>query len=428
MTTVHAGQLTVAADGGATRAADEEVYLARQPILDVKGSVFGFELLYRGSADADTCVMRDDQATARVLIDALLSLGFETLTDGRPAFINFTRATLLSDVAMQVPPSQLAVEVIETVDVDADVIDACRRLHERGYAVGLDDFVPGSASELLLPYVSFIKMDVLQTPRAVLADVAERFRTRGIRMIAEKVETLDVQRDVRGLGYGLFQGYYFCRPSGVSTRPVSPQQHTYLRLLGALSREDLTVAELEDLVKSDVSLAFRVLRAVNSPALGLCREVTSLRQALVLLGRERVRQWASVWTMAGLSSNLDEQLLTTALIRARCCEAVGGQVVGANAGGEYFLLGLCSLLDAVMKRPMSDVLDGVPLPKTIRDALLGTPNQAKLILDAVLAYARGDWNSTTTLARQANVSLSTLGRAYADALRWSRGVQALDGQ
>lgn len=419
--------MTTATGTRTSRAAEDAVYLARQPILDARGSVFGFELLYRADAEAVECLSPDDQATARVLIDALLSLGFDNLTDGRPAFINFTRSTLLSDVAMQVPPSQLAVEVIETVDIDADVVNACRRLHQRGYLVGLDDFVPGSPAEELLPFVSFIKMDVLQSSPEVLAEMANRFRPRGIRMIAEKVETREMQQEVRGLGYQLFQGYYFCRPSGVSATPVSPQQQTYLRLLGALSREDLTVTELEDLVKSDVSLALRVLRAVNSPALGLCREITSLRQALVLLGRERIRQWASVWTLAGLSSNLDEQILSTALIRARCCEAVGTQLVGAQASGEYFLLGLCSLLDAVLRRPIADVLNGVPLPGPIRDALLGTTNQPRLVLDAVTAYARGDWNSTTLLARKANVSLSVLGRAYADALRWSRALNGAAG-
>ncbi len=419
---MHTASVTAAASASPV---EDAVYLARQPILDARGSVFGFELLYRGAADADACASPDDQATARVLIDAMLTLGFDTLTDGRPAFINFTRATLLSDVAMQVPPSQLALEVIETVEVDDDVVDACRRLHERGYVIGLDDFVPGSPAERLLPYAGFVKMDVLQTPPDVLAEVARRFRARGLRLIAEKVETREMQQLARSLGYQLFQGFYFCRPSGVSAKAVSPQQHTYLRLLGALSREDLTVAELEDLVKSDVSLAFRVLRAVNSPALGLCREVTSLRQALVLLGRERVRQWASVWTLAGLESNIDEQLLTMALIRARCCEEVGSQAAGTSASGEYFLLGLCSLLDVVLRRPMQDIVEGVPLPRAIRDALLGTPNQPRLVLDAVDAYARGDWNNTTLLARKANISLSTLGRAYGDALRWARALQGI---
>lgn len=413
------------ADGEDT-AIDDAVHFARQPILDIRGSVFGFELLYRATAGADTCTEPDDQATARVLIDALLSIGFDALTDGRPAFINFTTTTLLSDVAMQVPPSQLAIEIIETVPITQDVIDACRRLHERGYALGLDDFVPDSPAEALLPYVSFVKMDVLQTPTEALAAVATRMRPKGIRLIAEKVETREMQQSVHALGYQWFQGFYYCRPSGLSTKAVSPQQQTYLRLLAALAREDLTVAELEDLVKSDASLALRVLRAVNSPAVGLCREITSLRQALVLLGRERVRQWASVWTLAGLNSATEAQLLMTALLRARCCEEVGGHAHGRVSAGEYFLLGLCSLLDAVLRRPMADVLEGVPLPAIIRDALLGTPNQPRLVLDTVTAYARGDWSGATALARRAGIPFQTLSQAYADALRWTRAMSAVE--
>jgi len=399
------------------------VHLARQPILDPRGGVFGYELLYRGSAADESCDDVGDRASARVLSNAVLSLGLDTLTAGRPAFVNFTRGLLLADAATLLPPSSLVVEVREDVPVDREVIDACSRLHDRGYAIGLDDFVAGSPAEALLPFTKFIKVDVLTTPPEECARLASVYRPRGVRLIAEKVEEAAVVERLRPLGYQLFQGYHFCRPTTFSSAPLAGHQLAYMRLLAALNRDDLPVSELEALVKADVSLTYRVLRSVNSPAFGLRREVTSLRQALLLLGRDRIRKWVSVWTLAGLGQGQSAEMLAVALVRARCCEALGREFGGEEMESGYFLLGLCSVLDALLRRPMAAAIAEMPLPLLVRDALLGQPNPARAVLDAVTAYERGAWDMASRILHHLRLPILRLTEAYTDALRWARGLE-----
>lgn len=411
-----------ASTAGAPLDARATVHLARQPILDHRGNVFGYELLYRSQADANECVDVGDRASARVLSDAVLSLGLDTLTAGRPAFVNFTRGLLLEDAATLLPPSTLVIEVREDVPIDNEVIAACGRLNDRGYAIGLDDFVPGSPAEALLPFVTFIKVDVLQTPLKTCMELASRFRPSGVRLIAEKVETADIVDALRPCGYQLFQGYHFCRPTTFSAAPVGGQHLAYLRLLAALNRDDLSVSGLEELVKADVSLTYRVLRSVNSPAFGLRREVTSLQQALLLLGRDRIRKWLCVWTLAGLSPGHPGEVLSVALVRARCCEAVARDFQADENAGGYFLLGLCSVLDAILRKPMAAAISDMPLPTLVKDALLGQPNQAREVLDAVTAYEQGAWDLSSQILHHLRVPIVRLTKAYSDALHWARAL------
>src|SRR5262249_31150597 len=224
------------------------VCVARQPILDLAGRVYGYELLYRNSSDATSCTADGDIAGARVLSDAVLALGLDVLTNGRLAFINFTRSLLVNGAGTLLPPTSMVIEVREDVEVDAEVIDACKSLHARGFALALDDFVPGSPAEELIPFVGFVKVDVLLIPGPERKKLAQRLVPRGIRMIAEKVETAEVVEESRAQGYRLFQGYYFCRPKTFAASAMPGRHLAYLGLLGALNREDLGVDELEDLV------------------------------------------------------------------------------------------------------------------------------------------------------------------------------------
>src|SRR5215470_2913577 len=396
------------------------VCVARQPILDLAGRVYGYELLYRSSADAASCTADGDTAGARTLSDAVLALGLDVLTNGRLAFMNFTRSLIMNGAATLLPPTSMVIEVLENVEIDQDLIEACRSLHARGFALALDDFIPGSPAEAIIPYASFVKVDVLAIVASERKKLAARLVPRGIRMIAEKVETAEVVQEARTHGYRLFQGYYFCRPKTFATSALPGRHLAYLGLLGALNREDLGVDELEDLVKHDVSLSYRVLRSVNSWLYGLRHEVTSIRHALVLLGIDQIRKWASVWVLAGLNTTGTQETVNVAILRARCCELIGDQLAGVEEGQSFFLLGLCSLLDVVLGRPMSEALEEMPLPAAVNDALLGEKNQARHVLDAVLAYEQGKWAEASEAMQTLRLPEDLMPNVYADALRWAR--------
>lgn len=402
----------------------QAVSVARQPIFDRRGQIIAHELLYRHAPEATACNDAGDLAGARTLSDAVLAVGLDALTCGLPAFINLTRPLILNGAGSLLPRELAVLEIREDVPIDAEVIEACQRLHAEGYSLALDDFTPGSDAETLLPWVRYVKIDVLATPAPQWRALAARFDQMKIHPLAEKVETIEVAERARAAGFQFFQGYYYCRPTTFATTPLPARRLAYLQLLTALSRENLSLGEVEDLVKHDVSLSYRVLRAINSAAFGIQREVTSIRSALVLLGVTQIRAWASVWALAGLSEGNSPGAVATALVRARCCERLGELLSGPESGG-YFMLGLYSLLDVILKRPMSHVLTEMPLPMPIRDALVGGKNDARTALDLVVAYEQGEWASACAGAERLGLRADVLPDVYSDGVRWSRQLSQI---
>ena len=401
------------------RDAREGAFVARQPILDANGVVFGYELLYRAAATDSSCREELDVAAARVLNDAVLTLGLETLTGGRRAFMNLTRHVLLGDFATLLRPSAVVLEVLENVVGDDEAVSAVKRLRRLGYAVALDDFTLNDNSLALLPYATYVKVDVLATTPK------ERLEIRAamppwVTLVAEKVESPTILDELRAASFALFQGHYFCRPKTFAAGALTARHLAYSRLLAVVCRPDATVAAVEEVIKTEASLAFRVLRCINSAAFGIRREIRSIREALVLLGLDHVRKWALVWGLAGLTRGTTPELVNVAILRARCCELVAQAGVSSEGAAEYFLLGLCSVLDALIDRPMDEMVQDLPLSATIRGALLGEQNGARLVLDTVIAYEGGRWDEATTLAQRAGIHPERLPAAYADALRWAR--------
>lgn len=397
----------------------EQIHVARQPILDARQQVFGYELLYRAAATDQSAPAGDASLSARVIGDALLGIGFDTLTDGRRAFINLDGHTLLADASGLLDPDQVVLEILESVEVTGDVVAMCESLRGRGYALALDDFVPGSAAEALVRYARFVKLDVLALGRDQLAGTTRRLLQAGVSVVAEKVETADVFEQARAAGCSLFQGYYFCRPVTFSGRALPANQMTQMRLVAALNQPSVSLGAIEDLLKHDASLSYRVLRSVNSAGFGLRREIHSIREALLMLGLDQIRKWSSIWALAGLNRGPSE-LVTMTVIRARCCELIGQALDRADHGSAYFLLGLCSLLDVLLGHPMAQVTSQLPLDPEIRDALLGTDNPARRTLDAVVHYEQGRWDEAAALSARLGIGPDTLPDAYADALGWAR--------
>lgn len=400
----------------------EPIHVARQPILRASGQVYGYELLYRQGADPATADCPSDLATARILSEGLLAIGLDTLTGGRPAFVPFTRALLASDAASLFPPASLVLQVREDIGVDEETVAACARLAGSGYAICLEPFVLGSPLEALLPSARFLKVDALTTSLDDCAAVAPLARTHGVQLVAQGVDSPEIAHRLQELGYHFFQGRHFARPTTFSSAPVRATDVGHTRLIRALNRPGLTVSHIEEIVKDDPVLSYRVLRAINSPAFALHREVTSIRQAVVMLGQERVRKWLMIWALAGMNGGPANELLAVAVLRARCCEEMGAYL--EEDPGSYFLLGLCSLLDAILRKPLKDVLTDIPLAAPVRDALLGSTGRARDVLDAVIAYEQGEWGAAAERMRALDVPLRTLAWAYTDALRWARTLQA----
>ncbi len=397
------------------------LYIARQPILDEHGRVFGYELLYRAAAGDAACSLESELASASVLTGALIDIGLGTLTGGRLAFLNVTAALVIDQIDSLVPPGNVVLELLETIHVSPELIEACRKLKAKGYQLALDDFVAGSPAEALLPFASFVKVDMLTTSASEAAALAQRLKPSGVTMLAEKVESREIHEQTRAAGYTLFQGYYFCKPIIQTGTAIPAHQLAYIRLLAALTKPNLGMLELEELVKQDVSLTLRVLRFVNSAAVPTRTEIGTIHQALVLIGIEPIRKWASVWCLAGLNRGATPELATLSLVRARSCELIAERARHLDPS-ELFLVGLFSLLDVMLSRTMADALDNLPLSRSTADALVGRHNPDRGILDAVIAYESGAWDDASHQATRAGVDPTLLPTAYTAALRWAQDV------
>lgn len=346
---------------------DHVVHVARQPIYDRDGVVVADELLFRARATASGADRSDSHATARVLVAAFTEFGLRELSGGRVCFVNLTRDFLTGRLPLPFDGSQAVLEVLETTVVDADVIAGVTALVEEGYTVALDHFVLGGGHEPLLPLATYVKIDMLHaTEPEVRAAIAECRRHGHLQLVAERLETPDALRLAFTLGFELFQGDVLGRPHVNSTVTLAPARLTRLRMLHALSADDADVDEITDLVGQDAALSLRLLRATNAAATGLNRTVSSIRDTVVTLGLNRIRQWVTLMLVADLTS-ADPEQLSGVLVRARFCQFLaGGAGVPADAA---YIGGLLSAIADLFDEPADRMLQDLPLDADLVDAL-----------------------------------------------------------
>ncbi len=401
-------------------AASSRVCVARQPILDRNRKVFGYDLRFQSLVPGEAEESAADYASARVISDGIMAIGLDNLIDGRKAFVSVSRHLLVEGIPSVLPPNRVVVELSTDIEADAEVLSACRQLREAGYAISVDDFVLNEWTADLVPLADFLKVDFSGEKaggdRAVPIDAGR------VAVIAKGVETLDVFEQAAKQGCHYFQGFFFGRPLMLQGRDVRGHKLAHLRLLQALNNPDLSVHQLEDLIKHDAALCYRILRTVNSAAFATQRNIQTIREALVLLGRDAVRRWASLWALAGLNESAHGELIVMSTVRARCCETLASKR-GEDAAAAGFLVGMCSLLDAILEKPVEAVLKDLPLEGEPRAALLGEDNPLRRLLDCTIAYERGDWHHCGELAVLAGIEITALPAAYAEALRWSRELQ-----
>lgn len=397
-----------------------EVFVARQPIFDRRQRVYGYELLFRSGQDNAFQAADGEMATSRVITDSLLNFGPEAMTRGKRAFINFTRAALLGGYADLLPPDWVVVELLENVEPAPEVVAACRALRERGYTLALDDFVYHPRFDPLLELASIVKVDLLATRGDDRANQLEKLNDFGVELLAEKVETHEEHQDARAAGFTLFQGYFFSKPVIVAGRDVPVFKLAYLRLLREINQPDLDLADMERVIKGDISLSYKLLRYINSAFFSLREPVNNLQQALGLMGEENVRKWASLVALAQLGQDKPDELIVSSLVRAKFLEdlAVGAGLKGRE--NAVFLMGLFSLLEPLVGRPLAEVVGDIPIAPEVKSALYGQPGRLRSLLELALAYERGDWGASVRLAEELGLTESQVPGRYVAALRWSQ--------
>jgi EAL and modified HD-GYP domain-containing signal transduction protein len=393
-----------------------EYYLGRQPIYDKAQQVIGYELLFRQRDGSWGNPVDGDQATSRVIMQSFWELGLTKVVGDHKAFINVTRGFLLDPELLPPPSPQLVLEILEDIVIDDEVTSAVRELKKRGYTIALDDFIYHEDLEPLVALADIIKLDVKVLGTEQLAGHARTLRQHTSKLLAEKVETHEVYEHCVSLGFDYYQGYFLCRPRLVRGRRMPANRVNALRLMAGLQARNLDLSALENIISQDPALSYRLLRYINSAAFSPASPIRSIRHAIVYLGGNEIRRWATLLALAGIDDK-PEALITTSLIRARMCEMIAA--LESDRGKESaFIVGLFSTLDALMDLPLQDVLAPLPLSSEITDALLHRTGPYAHALEITLAHERGDWNA---LERESDIA-NLISTIYLEAIEWSEQV------
>ncbi len=389
------------------------VHVGRQTIFDVAGGLYGYELLFRDTSHAAGATQDGDDATSATILAAFSEFGVGQLLQGKRGFVNLSRRFVTGELPLPFGPGDAALEILETISLDRQVVTGVTRLAEQGYAIVLDDFTWEPAAVPLLEVADIVKIDVLAMTWDEVRRTADHCRPHGVRLLAEKVEDAEIMKRCELEGFELFQGYHLGRPETHSARTLSPSQVQAIELLGRLSDPEITAAKIEDAVSRDPALMYRLLRIANSASAGLSHRVSSVRETLVVVGLNRLRAWLVL--LARGTAMGSEVLLTAALTRARTCEETATKI-GTVRPDVAFTLGLLDGLAECLGVSTADLHSLLPpLAPDLSAALTGGRGRMRSLLDAVLAYERADEAAMAACG----IPLAVLSASYIDALAWT---------
>lgn len=395
---------------------DRAILLARQPIYDNTLGVFAYELLHRSIDPESSTVADGDEASSRVLVDAFGSPGLSGLTDGKPAFINFTEHLILNPPP--VDPAMLVVEVLEDVPPTPAVVEGLRQLRQRGFRIALDDFRHAEALAPMIELADIVKLDVLAFDPAGLREEVRKLRNYPARLLAEKIESWEVYNHCVDLGFSLFQGFFLARPQPVHGLRLAPSRRALLELMVKIGAPGASIEALASTVATDPLLGFNLIRLVNSPLYRRSAPIDTLREAISRLGIERLRGWCHLLLLTRIDGK-PRELTRIAMQRARFAELLcGPQGGGESARG--FTMGIISALDAFLDQPLAELVPQLNLGNDMGEALLARSGRLGLILQAVLAFEAADWESVPWAALAARgLDKPAVESAYLESIRWT---------
>ncbi len=390
----------------------DDIFLGRQPICDQNLAVYGYELLFRDTQTNSAQIVDGDRATSRVIINTFMEIGLDNIVHNRLAFINLTRAFFTEEHAVPLPRDRVVLEVLEDIVADDELIAGVRRLSEQGYIIALDDFIYHESLKPLVALANIVKIDVMALDHETIAEHVKELRKYPLKLLAEKVETIEEFEFCRDLGFDYFQGFFFARPHVIQGQRLPTNRVAILHLLSRLQDPDISAHELEELIARDVAFSYRILRYVNSAALAL-RKIDSIHQAVVILGLRTIRSWTSLLALSQVHDKPAE-LVVTAMVRGKMAEGLAAARNASNPES-YFTVGLFSALDALMDTSMEEILAQLPLSDNIADALLRYEGKQGEILKCVLAYENADWDNLEC----GDLSKATVRECYLSAVQWA---------
>jgi len=392
----------------------DHLFIARQPIYNRDKGVMGYELLYRNDAVNKASFTDGDLASCETILNSFMHVGIDNIVGSSLAFINLPRAFIVNETLTPMFKEQAVLEILEDIEPDREVIEGLKRLKSEGYLIALDDFI---YRDELIPFIEladYIKIDVNDLDQSEIKHQYSLLEKYSTKLIAEKVETHDLFQLCYELGFDFFQGFFFCHPEMLKQKSLPSNKLVVLNLINKMQDPEISSDELEKILIQDITLSYKLLRYINSAAFGLRHEVDSIKDAIILLGMNNLKNWVSLIMMSKIIDTKPTELIVTGMIRGKMCELLA-EKDHPEIKHQMFVIGLFSVLDALMDQPLIDLLDTVILSTPIKLALLDKSGIQGEIYQYVLQYEKCDWDELN----HSNIDIQDFIQSYLTAVYWA---------
>lgn len=397
---------------------EDQAYIGRQPIMDEKQQIIGYELFFRHSADAESAVFEDEfKAYSSVLMNTIGGVDIQWLLGDKLAFINVNEAMLKSEFIELMPPHRTVLEILRSVNPSAYIIERCQSLRELGFKIALDNPQLSTETSPLVQCADYIKIDIQSLSSGELQKAFTQLHAPSVKMIAEKVETDQQFEDCKKIGFRLFQGFHFARPETFTAKVINASFDSVLNILNTVS-QDAEIDVIEAGFKKDTALSFKLLRYINSVGFGLSFEIQSINHALTILGRKQLYRWLTLLMVTAGENSTPPALMKTSITRGRLTELLGETYFEKHDRDNLFIVGVFSLLDAILKMPMDKVLDKIQLPETVTEALLTREGIYGPFLQLTEACEDANSEKILELAELLQFDANKVNECHISALAW----------
>ncbi len=405
-----------------------EVYFARQPIMDLKREVYGYELLYRNSPiPAPYSGTNGDVSTSEVINSSFFGGDPYQMFNNKLIFVNFTENLLLNRTPELLPADLLVIEILEEVNATPEVLQACRDMKKKGYRFALDDYIYTTQTSAFLEVADFVKLD-LQMDRNEVLRTAAICRKRNLKILTEKVETDEDVDFSRSVNATLMQGYFFAKPLIVSKQSATPMQLTFLRLVSMLNNDDVDLRHIAKIIEVDSAMTMKLLRVVNAVRQDWMEKVTSVHHAVRMLGLKRIKEWLYLVGLQQLRSEGADEFISMAFFRAKFCELIAYEVPSVRPhSGELYLMGLISVVSNLTNENIADKIDEFPVSENIKKGLKGTDDTYRNIFAVVLAYEQAQWEQVDAFTKRYNIYPKKLADLYIKSLNAAESLMHSNG-
>ncbi len=399
------------------------VFVARQPIFNVHRQVIGYELLYRDSCNNYFDLgISSSKATSILLTNTYFTFGIRNLVENSLAFINFDKELINNEIPLLLDNSKVVIELLENINPNDKFMKRIKSLKSKGYKIAIDDFTKDYPHNDIIEISDIIKVDFMKSCKVEIQEICDKYLDQGKTLLAEKVETNEMFNWAKDMGFKYFQGYFFSKPMILKSRGMKDNRLSYIKIIEELSQKEPFYDKITKIIESDTILTYKLLKIISSK-FSLLHEISSVNHALALLGLNELEKWVSLVMIQDMGKYKPNELIRAALFRAKFGELIAiSSTKLSNHAHEIVLIGLLSVIDAILESPMEQILHTLPITAEINNTLLGSKTKYSDIYDLVLNYEKANWKDVTLYVNNLEINMEALPELYIEAIKWADGL------